>query len=116
ELSTYSLRIDGEHMHVDGVALIIANTGNMGITGLSMVPNVVVDDGLLDLILIQKDDAQTFMELLQTSFLKKRVRETNNLKRWKAKKIEVEVNPKQTIVWDDRIIDSQFLKIEVVPS
>jgi YegS/Rv2252/BmrU family lipid kinase len=48
----YRFEVDGKTLEEEGVACIIANSGNLGVPGLKLAPDVSVNDGLLDIFVI----------------------------------------------------------------
>ncbi|MBC8112199.1 MAG: hypothetical protein H7Y04_14175, partial [Verrucomicrobia bacterium] len=48
----YLIEIDGEIFEESGVALSVTNSGNIGVEGFSILPDINVSDGLLDVILM----------------------------------------------------------------
>ncbi len=54
--SLYHLVLDGQSIESKGLTCLIANAGFFGVPGLTLDPKVKVDDGLLDVFVIQKTD------------------------------------------------------------
>ncbi len=59
--SEYQLTVDGRTEILSGLSCVIANSGNLGIPGLSLLPGIQVDDGVLDAIIIKRPG----MDILQ---------------------------------------------------
>ncbi len=73
----YTLDIDGRHIVRSAHSLWVANVGAIGIAGLSLSPDILVDDGVLDLFTIRLNDTNSVTEgvlkLLQQTRLPARV-------------------------------------------
>jgi diacylglycerol kinase (ATP) len=52
EAIRFNLTLDDEEVECEGFTCIVQNAGNMGLRGLTLVPGVSIDDGLLDVIVI----------------------------------------------------------------
>lgn len=112
KLSVYSMILDGKHVELEGIGLIVANSGNIGITGLSLASGIKIDDGLLDVMVIQSADIPTIASLLKGVVQQKKPK---SLVRYKVKQARISINPKQTVVQDDMPIEATHLDISVIP-
>lgn len=66
EMTTISLALDdGEAQEVEGHTLLIGNCGMLQ-GGVRLLPDAVIDDGLLDLLLVSADGALQWMETVRT--------------------------------------------------
>ncbi len=110
----YDLVIDGRKIKTAGVALVIANSGNVGIPGLSFLPDISVSDGLLDVILIRNSDIGSLMKLAGGTLLQTKI--PGILKRWKGKEISLKVKGKQSVIKDDITFKEKDFEIKVMPS
>lgn len=109
--STYTLTLDGREVVIDGVGLMVANVGNLGLTGVSYHSKMSSTDGLLDVLVLQSNDLKTLVELGSSALTgsKKPVA----LKHWQAKKIAVHISPHQTIIVDDHKRKQQSFTISL---
>ncbi len=110
----YDLTIDGEPVSAEGVALVIANSGNIGFTGLSYVPDIDVSDGLLDVIVIKRADVASIVALAGSALLQKKPE--NEIEQWKAKKLSVTIPEQQSVMIDDSEIQTKDLSAEILPA
>jgi len=107
--STYTLTMDGKGIEMDGVGLMIANVGNLGLTGVSYHSKMSCTDGLLDILVLQSSDLKTLVELGSSALTggKKPLA----LKHWQAKKVAVKILPSQTTVVDDHKVKHKSFTI-----
>jgi diacylglycerol kinase (ATP) len=113
-VSRYTLNLDGLHVEVEGISLMIANSGNVGIPGVFIAPGIDVSDGLLDAIIIRYSDLPSLLAIA-TNALLNREDDADPILHWQAKKISVLVEPEQPVQADGEIIDPTPLVAEVVP-
>lgn len=110
--SVYHLEIDGEKMEVEGVSLTVTNCGNIGIEGFSFLPNIVMTDGFLDVILLKEADFMSMLKLSATTLLQT---ESNVLRHWRCKEIYIKIEESQKIICDDKLVSSKHVHIKVKP-
>src|SRR5690606_4442706 len=63
-ISHYQLTIDGNEIETDGLTCLIANSGNLGQTGVNLLPDVDISDGLLDVIIVQQASLRSLFDIL----------------------------------------------------
>lgn len=109
--STYSLMMDGKEVVTEGVGLMVANVGNLGLTGVSYHSKMSCTDGLLDVLVLQSSDLKTLVELGSSALTggKKPVA----LKHWQAKEVQVSIAPTQTIIRDDHPIEQASFTVSM---
>ncbi len=113
ETVDYVFNIDGEEVKASGVAMIIANSGNVGFSGMSYVPDIDVSDGLLDVIIIKSADAASIVTMAGSALAQKKPE--NVLSQWKGKRIEINMPEGQTLMIDDAEVKTRQLAIEIIP-
>jgi diacylglycerol kinase (ATP) len=113
-VSRYILNLDGLHIEVDGISLMVANSVNMGMTGLHLVQNTDVSDGLLDVIVIRRVDLPA-MVAIATNTLLSLPEEPEPILHWQAQNITVESIPPQPSQADGEVLPEGTLNIQVVP-
>lgn len=109
----YKIVLDGKRFTEKGAALMITNSGNVGIEGLSLIPSISVSDGLLDIILF-KDTNLTTMASLATSMLLQN-KPTGIVQHWKGRKIKVTFPTKSPIILDDASLKAKSISVSIVP-
>ncbi len=111
--SLYEIVVDEKKKKVKGNALVIANTGNVGIQGLSLVPGIDISDGFLDVMVFQTSDIRSL--LTWAAHVAAQTKPKGIVRHWKGKRITIKISPKQSIFLDDAPLKTKALKISVVP-
>jgi diacylglycerol kinase family enzyme len=93
----YRLRLDDEPVEADGVSCQIDNAGNMGIQGVKFYKEILVDDGLMDVIVIGLHRG-------------KRV-----IQHWQARQIEIETDPPQPVQVDGEMTGVTPVSARIMP-
>jgi diacylglycerol kinase family enzyme len=113
QVADYYIRLDGRLTEATGVACIIANSGNFGLASVRLAPNIQVDDGLLDVIIIRDTDIETILSLATSV-----VRQTETslpFQHWQTKEVTIEVDPPQPIQADGEPVELGTLNASVLP-
>ena len=63
KVSRYNLELDGTRVESEGVACLIANSGNLGLPGISMAADIDISDGLLDVLVIRNADLESLLSV-----------------------------------------------------
>ena len=112
---SYHLNIDGEEIQTEGAACLITNGNSFGVFGIKLSQHIHVDDGLLD-VYILNNDLQTVIGLassmarLETGMV--------SLQHWQGRSIQITTDPPQRIFADgeNTPIGSTPCTIELIPS
>jgi diacylglycerol kinase (ATP) len=110
ENARYHLTLDGVQVSEDGVACMIANSGNIGLPGLKFSQTIDVSDGLLDVLVIRAADVGSLLTLAANT-----LGVTDNLPHWQAREIELMVDPPQDIECDGEILEPTPVQVSIVP-
>lgn len=113
DIYKFEMNIDGKIIKETGVALMIANAGNIGITGYSLLPHIKVQDGYLDVVILKTTEVRSLLTLLKTIITGKKPHGT--VKHWKGKEIGVKVYPESEALCDDIPVAVQEIKTKVAP-
>lgn len=112
----YTMKIDGEMITEEGVALTVTNCGNIGVGDFSFLPEININDGWLDVILLNKADLMSVLRVAGATLMKT---ESEVLKHWKCKEIEIEIeiemNAPQKYILDDCEKEATSLHIKIIP-
>jgi diacylglycerol kinase family enzyme len=108
----YRMNIDGEEILTEGVALTVTNCGSIGIGNYSFLPDIRINDGYLDVLLLEQANLGSVLRLAGTTFLQT---ESQVLKHWKGKEIKIFLEQSQKIILDDFEKQVQLLHIKVLP-
>jgi YegS/Rv2252/BmrU family lipid kinase len=114
QIARYSLTLDEEQVEVEGMTCIIANSGTMGTAMFSLAPNISVDDGLLDVVVVRKADLPSLVSLV-ASVVGGKENETN-LHHWQVRRVTVAAEPALNLQADGEIIGETPVTAEVLPS
>jgi YegS/Rv2252/BmrU family lipid kinase len=112
ETLKFGLLIDGEQVIEEGVSLTITNAGNIGISDFSFLPDMRVDDGLLDVILLNDADFLSVLRVAGSTLLQT---ESDVLRHWKCKKVSVFMEQPCSFIFDDREESAAEIHIEIIP-
>lgn len=109
--SHYTLTVDGQIHQESGLAMMIANAGNIGIPGISIQPDIHATSGMLDVLLLHSADIRTLFQIGTSSLVG--TQKPDTLKHWKGKHISVTIDPGQRILWDDQLVDTQHIELTI---
>lgn len=112
-LSRYELTLDGESVETEGVSCIVANVGSLGQGNLSLSPTISVDDGLLDVIVLERADFAALIAVA-SSVIRGGTAEEPML-HWQARNISVRAEPTQLIQVDGEMIEPEPITVSVQP-
>lgn len=129
QVAHYRLVIDGEEIDVEGLTCIVANSGNIGLSGVNLIADTTVDDGLLDVIVIEQAGVKTFLDVIgsvlgvgqatsdnataQASETKRAL--GSAIRRWQAREVEITSDPPQSIQSDGELLEGNHLHCRVMP-
>lgn len=109
----FTLTLDGKHISESGIALMIANVGNIGVEGYSVVPQSNITDGMLDVAIIKEKGIGSLLSWIQSTI--KHTKPIGAISSWKAKKVTVLLTREQTIICDDMPLVTKQIEAEIVP-
>jgi len=107
------LELDGNKIHRDTIFIEIGNTRYTG-SKFVISPNAVIDDGYLDVVIINKCSRLRVLKLLPTIFSGNHIYK-KEVEVIKAKKILISTVPEQPLIPDGELFGSTPLSIEVLP-
>lgn len=110
EMAHYHITVDGVQIEADGVTCVVANSGSLGIPGLTLSRQMSVSDGLLDVVLLQNADLLEVAKVIGNS-----VSGVENLPHWQGREISVIADPAQPIECDGEVIDPTPITVSIVP-
>jgi diacylglycerol kinase family enzyme len=113
-MARYTLTLDGQLHETEGMTCIIANTGSVGRTNLTLAPTIDVGDGLLDVIVVRRGDVPSLLSVAAKVLTGGPPAEP--LQHWQARRVRVEVEPAQAVTLDGEMIEVAPIDVEVVPS
>lgn len=105
--------IDGKKFNRE---TIFVEIGNSRYTGSSFIisPNAIVDDGYLDVVIVNKCSRFRIMQLLPTIFSGKHIFK-KEVEVIKAKKILIQTIPQKTLIPDGELLGLTPIEVECIP-
>lgn len=109
----YSLTLDGERVERDGLTCVIANSGNVGLPGISLFEGIDVSDGLLDVIFVHTFDLARLFAFGEQADS----RESNArlVERWQVRDVTVVTDPPQAVQGDGEVWGEIAITAHVLP-
>ena len=111
-MARYTLTIDGERHETEGMTCIVANTGSLGRTNLTLAPTISVSDGLLDVVVVRRGDLPSLLSVAARVLAGGRPAEP--LQHWQARRVSIEVEPDQAVTVDGEMVELAPIEVEVV--
>ena len=113
-LSHYHLVLDGQVQELDGLACMVANAGSLGFPGLTLSPQVRIDDGLLDVFVIRRADLAELAALAASAA--GAVAWAGALPHWQAREVVIEPDPPQGVEADGEYLGGTPLHASILPA
>ena len=113
EAIRYSLTLDDEEVECEGFTCIVQNAGNMGVGGLSLVPDVSISDGLLDIIVIHGLDPLSLASALGS--IADAPLDPERFHHWQAREVTIAADSPQTVIGDGEDWGETPITIKVLP-
>ncbi len=110
---TYELTLDGKVQTIAGVALMITNIGNIGLPGVSLLPEIRADDGKLDVVVLESADLASLVKLATSTVTP--MTPPNTLQHWSVEQVKLSIPAGQSALLDDRALTETDLSISVLP-
>jgi len=110
----FTFLLDGqEEVEFEGVTCVVANAGRLGISDLTLAPNIDVGDGLLDVLAVRGFDLGALGSVAASiaAF------EANpaNLGHWQARELTLTADPAQPVVVDGEDFGETPVTVKVHP-
>ncbi|HSM24367.1 MAG TPA: hypothetical protein VK856_05840, partial [Anaerolineaceae bacterium] len=109
----YNLVLDGKSVECTGLTCLIANAGHFGVPGLALDPKVKIDDGLLDVFVLQKMDLAQLFSLAATIVGGNEIKDPAS--HWQVKSVTIESDPIQSTQADGEMWGESPVEIKVNP-
>ncbi len=113
-LKTHKLKmeIDGQSIERENVFVELSNTRYTGTTFL-MAPDAKIDDGLLDVTLLNKINRRGILKIFPTIFDGTHVNQ-EHIEVFKARKIKIETNIPKVLTPDGEVLGSTPIEVECI--
>ncbi|MFW5692306.1 MAG: diacylglycerol/lipid kinase family protein [Chloroflexota bacterium] len=93
----FHLTLDSAHVEIDGLGVLVANNNAIGILGLSLAPDVRIDDGMFDVFVIDHAWEVIFSTMRSVGSATTLTQIRNH---WQARAIVIEAEPQQYLFAD----------------
>jgi YegS/Rv2252/BmrU family lipid kinase len=108
----YRLELDGRMEELDGLAVMVANAGALGFSGITLSPHVQIDDGLLDVFVIRRVDLAELAAVAATVTGSPIPAEA--LPHWQVAGVKIESDPVVGVEADGEALGSTPVQVSVV--
>jgi YegS/Rv2252/BmrU family lipid kinase len=108
----YRLELDGRMEELDGLAVMVANAGALGISGITISPHVRIDDGLLDVFVIRRVDLAELAAVAAT--VTGSPVPAAPLPHWQVAGLKIEADPVVGVEADGEALGSTPVQVTVV--
>jgi diacylglycerol kinase (ATP) len=125
-VTRYRLTLDGEEAEGEGVTCLVANSGNLGVANVNLMPGIDVSDGLLDVVVVRRANLEVLLALATRAIGSDRdlakhkptmdaEEEAGPIQHWQAREITVEVDPPQPVEVDGEALGETPFQVTVIP-
>lgn len=118
--STYRIRTEAFRKKIRGYGCMICNSANLGHPNLKLLPNIKIDDGKLNVVIVKQSSFRSIVKLMVNYLLrysreKKTTVDDFLLASFPAKEIIIEKDPAQPAAVDGEVIECTYpLEIKVL--
>lgn len=112
-VTTYRVTLDGKPVETQGLTCIIANSGNIGVPGVRLAPDIEVDDGLLDVLVLRHGDISALASVILS--VVSGAERPEDIAHWQAREITVEAAEEQDVQVDGEVICKTPIEASVLP-
>ncbi len=109
----YRITLDGKTVEVNGVSCLIDNAGTMGIKDVKPSKEILVDDGLLDVLIIGNKGLSDLVA--SGSAVLDGDKGAMLIEHWQAKQITIEADPQQPVTVDGEMVEDTPLTASIIP-
>lgn len=110
--ATYELTLDGQQASGEGMACVVSNTSNFGISGVTALPWTDISDGMLDVVLLPTSSLQAFLALMATTAGFQEL--AGVLRRWQVQHVILHADPPQQITCDGDMVGETPVEITIL--
>lgn len=114
QVSWFKMDLDGLHVEVEGITCMIANSGNVGIPGVKIVPDIYVDDGLLDIVVVRRGDLPSLLAVATAAVLES-TQAPEPLLHWQVREANISIEPAMPIIADGEELDHGLIQASILP-
>lgn len=107
----YEMVIDGVETEVDAVMAMVVNIGAVAFGHKAFVADVTPDDGLLDLLVLTRNDVLALAEVASSAVFGNR----SPFQHWRVASARIRTAAPQQTAVDGELIDASAVHVEVLP-
>ncbi len=130
-VSKYEVLLDGRRVEQEGITCIVANSGNLGMSGVSLAPTAQVSDGLLDVFILHRASVAALVEVIssirgktETETLQGIEKDLTNhdlphqglFHHWQATEVYVHSDTPQSVQVDGEMLGDTPISVQIIPS
>ncbi|MCC6165791.1 MAG: diacylglycerol kinase family lipid kinase [Caldilineaceae bacterium] len=125
EVVRYEFDLDGKTVIEEGIACVVANSGNLGLPGLRMAPDIDVGDGLLDVVVVNNTNLATVRGLVASILGQEGIavspeeelpaNQVRSFVHWQAREVGLRSTPAGVVQCDGEMIGETPKRIRVIP-
>jgi diacylglycerol kinase (ATP) len=112
EQITYKMLMDGKEVEEKGVSLTVTNAGNIGIGDMSFLPGISINDGYLDVIVLNSADPLSLLQVTGSTLFQTG---SDVLKHWLCKQITIKTDKPIKYICDDCEDEASEINIKILP-
>jgi diacylglycerol kinase (ATP) len=112
--SVYQLTVDGVEVEIEAVGAFVANCGNLALRGVSIAPEVQIDDGMLDVIFVRQLDLKSILSIAASAAAIEGLAEP--LPRWQGREITLLSDPPRRVAIDGEPGGQTPVIAELIPA
>ncbi len=109
----YSLELDGKTHETEGLVCTVANASHLGLPGLRFSRKIDIEDGKLDVFVLQRVDINIIMQFMSES-----VANTLGLKKiqhWQVNRVKIQADPLQAVQVDGDHVGMTPVEMHCLP-
>ncbi len=114
EPATYQITVDGKEIELEGVGAFVANSGNLSVKGVSIAPDVLIDDGLLDVLVVRQLDLKSILSMIASAAALNGLAEP--LPRWQGREITLRTGKPHRVAVDGESGGETPVVAELLPA
>ncbi|MDX1438104.1 MAG: diacylglycerol kinase family lipid kinase [Anaerolineales bacterium] len=109
----YQLDLDGQAIEAEGVICTVANSGHLGLPGMTLSPSIDIADGLLDVFVLRKVDIRLLIQIVSENI--PYVPKPAQLQQWQVREVGISVAPSQTVQVDGDNLGTTPVRLRSAP-
>lgn len=115
EVNLYTFTIDGQKIEQEGIACLLTNSNTLGVLGLSLSNEVKIDDGLMDVFLIEANWQQSILPAIGTTLTTAEV--AKSILHWQGQNVSVVTQREEELFADgeDESIGHTPVRAKLIP-